>query len=59
MLCAVVTIPGIIVAVVLYQSLFLPLSFCVLAMAAAELLVSLLLLFFSRNILSASECNNT
>ncbi len=58
-LCAAVTIPGILVAVVLYSSLFLPLSLCILAMAGTEVLVSLLLLFFSRNILSASECNNT
>ena len=58
-LCAAVTIPGILVAVFLYSSLFLPLSLCILAMAGTEVLVSLLLLFFSRNILSASECNNT
>ena len=58
-LCTAVTVPGIIVAVVLYEAVFLPLSLCVLAMAAIEMLLGLLLLFFSRNILSASESNNT
>ncbi|MBR6314362.1 MAG: putative ABC exporter domain-containing protein [Clostridia bacterium] len=57
-LCMIAAVPGIVVAVVLYQIVFLPLAFCVLAMALFDLLLALLLLFFSRNVLSVSEFNN-
>ena len=57
-LCTLSAVPGIVLAVVLYQMFFLPLWLCVFAMALLDLLLSLGLLFFSRNVLSVSEFNN-
>ena len=56
--CMLSCVPGAVLAVALFQVTFLPLPFCVLAMAGLDTLVALLLLFLSRNILSASEPNN-
>ena len=57
-LCMLVAVPGVILAVVLSQLLFLPVSFSVIAMTLLDALVALLLLFCSRNVLSISEFNN-
>ena len=58
MLCMIATAPGIALALGLFNAVFLPLSLCVLAMAAFDVLLALLLLFCARNVLSASEINN-
>ncbi len=56
--CSLSCVPGAAFAIVLFQILFIPLSVSVLAMAGLNLLLALLLLFLSRNVLSASESNN-
>lgn len=56
--CTLSCVPGAVLAVVLFQILFLPLSFCLLAMVGFNILLALLLLYLSRNVLSASEFNN-
>ncbi len=56
--CTLSCVPGAVLAVALFQTVFLPLPFCVLAMVGLNLLLALLLLFLSRNVLSASESNN-
>ena len=50
--------PGIICAVLLYNILYLQLWICVLAMSIVNTMVSLLLVYFCRNILECSEYNN-
>ena len=56
--CTFSCLPGAALAIALFQVAFLPLSVCVLAMVGLNLLLALLLLYLSRNILSASEFNN-
>jgi len=58
MLCTLVCVPGAVLAVMLFQTAFLPLSVSVLAMGCFDALLALLLLFLSRNVLAASETNN-
>lgn len=56
--CTLSCLPGAALAIALFQVTFVPLSLCILAMTGFNLLLALLLLYLSRNVLSASESNN-